>query len=140
MAGHPVVLFCKICGTGINLVRGDAIYKCVECEISPICRECYDNKLKMCNLCASDILKKQQEENAREMARRQEEVVRQNTIKNEEIKKKSANSIENKKCYNCGNQGSFFWPLYKCPSCKIFFCGTCLKEISRCPACNISLK
>ena len=139
MAGQPVVLFCAICGTGINLVKGDAIYKCVRCETSPICGKCYNPELKMCVSCATPILKKRDHDALNERLQRQAEYERQKGIKDEEIKNKSTYCKSNKVCYECGGKGSFFSPLYTCPKCKIFLCEACVIKNSRCPACNESL-
>jgi len=139
-SGQAVVVYCEICGSGINLVTGDPVFKCVKCKVSPICVKCYNNELKMCVSCAAPILNKRQQDIIDENTRRQVEAARLKTIKDEEIKKKSSYSKENKLCYECGNKGSILWSLYKCPSCKVYLCGACVKKNSRCPACNGSLK
>ena len=140
MGQQPVVLFCKICGTGINLVKGDAVYKCVRCETAPICGKCYNPELKMCVSCATPILKKREQDNLNEYNRRQAEATRKKAIQDEEIQKKSTYCKTNKVCYECGNKGSILSSLYTCSNCKIFLCKACVLKNTRCPACNGSLR
>jgi|GEM_PF-4076839 hypothetical protein len=154
MAGHPVVLFCKICGTGINLVRGDAIYKCIECEISPICESCYDMNYKVCIKCAEPLIRKENEEIEKVKKLEQQQKMQELKQKEEKKKirdKKSQESVDAGRCIICNNKtrnSGFMWENgtrhgikwpgnvifktgFQCDDCHALICEACWdKQVS----------
>ena len=46
------ILYCKLCGKGINIRNNDPVFKCLKCNTKPVCSQCYNTKLKVCNNCA----------------------------------------------------------------------------------------
>ncbi|HUT99718.1 MAG TPA: hypothetical protein VM054_11680 [bacterium] len=95
MGKVPVVVFCEICGAGINLVRGDNIYKCRVCG-KRVCAKCwsYDHDFgDRCNECAEPFIEARriEEEREKELKKRIEEQERiQKQIQQQKVKKEWA--------------------------------------------------
>jgi len=58
------VIFCQVCGKGINLIKGETPYKCPLCD-RIVCAGCYNQSLPDCGSCAPQLIIRLQEEEAR---------------------------------------------------------------------------
>lgn len=141
MVGNPVVVFCENCGTGINLVKGDPVFKCKKCGTSPICEKCYDRNLKICINCAEPIIRKKTAEIEKERNLKQQKIDEERNIRD----KKTKESVDTGKCIICnratkngglvyrdGSQGGTKWPGniifktgFECDSCRALICIDC---------------
>lgn len=47
---QPVVIFCDICGRGINLIKGETVFQCKTCK-KRVCQSCFsDGNCRDCNI------------------------------------------------------------------------------------------
>ena len=124
MAGQPVVLFCEICGTGINLVKGDAIFKCVKCGTSPVCAKCYNAQHQCCRDCANEIDEKQRQKNVAISNKAGIGVIRGFPKWVSYVK-----GFDGKTCVVCKKKPGFIFGevFYKCDNCSAVLCATCRK-------------
>lgn len=64
------IVFCALCGKGVNLVRGDTPYKCSQCD-KIVCDKCYSAEYLICIRCAAPLIRAAAEQERREQLQAQ---------------------------------------------------------------------
>ncbi len=158
------IVYCKICGKGINILTEDPFYMCLKCRSKPLCSQCYDTKSKLCDNCAQtgkDIDKRPDKQEQCGPMKISDPNQYKNIVRETRIKSKGMIKEIRCTCHRCGHIWHYLESDKTSLASQSFLnscvgCSTCcspfsllasnkaddlnreIKKLDRCPKCNSS--